>query len=186
MCPSSSFAHRGRTLRNGSLPREKEGCREPALRGRREAPSSSGRRWRCPARRTRRSVSIAPPKAGSSEPGRSSIVCSHSVRLKLWPDRWADARSEFEYHVGCDVGHRFSNPFRRAQTYSLDAERLGPEPHIRSETVRFPAPEPPILRHWSQLASNEVIVRDILAVGQSTSKIPESRDDPSDEKRHHC
>jgi hypothetical protein len=42
------------------------------------------------------------------------------------------------------------------------------------------------LRHWSQSASNEAVVRDILAVSQCTSKIPESRDDPSEEKRHHC
>jgi hypothetical protein len=43
---------------------QNEGRQEPALRGGREAPSSSGRRRRRATRRTRRSVSIAPPQAG--------------------------------------------------------------------------------------------------------------------------
>jgi hypothetical protein len=57
----------GRPQKNGEAPAlhsQNEGCQEPALWGGREAPSRSGRRRRRAARRTRRSVSIAPPKAG--------------------------------------------------------------------------------------------------------------------------
>src|SRR5579864_2085392 len=51
-------------MRKVAASQENEGCQEPALRSGREAPSSSGRRRRRASRRTRRSVSIAPPKAG--------------------------------------------------------------------------------------------------------------------------
>src|SRR6266851_5616684 len=43
---------------------QNEACQEPAFRSGREAPSSFGRRRRRAPRRSRRSVSIAPPKAG--------------------------------------------------------------------------------------------------------------------------
>jgi hypothetical protein len=66
--PAASFADAaGWSPENGKAPAfysQNEGCKEPALRSGREAPASSGRRRRRAARRTRRSVSITPPKAG--------------------------------------------------------------------------------------------------------------------------
>src|SRR6516164_10944034 len=60
-----SFAHRGGTLRKGSLPKGKR--RLPGARSSKRAGSAvelPGRRRRRATRRTRRSVSIAPQKAG--------------------------------------------------------------------------------------------------------------------------
>jgi hypothetical protein len=75
------------------LPRlENEGCQEPALRSGREAPSSSGRRRRRATRRTRRSVSIAPPKAGrGTECARMELSVAAARRRVT--DRDPDGRS---------------------------------------------------------------------------------------------
>jgi hypothetical protein len=68
--------------------RHKEGWQEPTLRSGRDAPSSCGRRGRRATRRTRRSVSIAPPKAGrGTECARPELsVCGGSS------PEWAETR----------------------------------------------------------------------------------------------
>ena len=65
MCLAESFStSRWHDVQGRDLAQKNEGCQEPVLRSGREAPPSSGRRRRRATRRTRRSVSIAPPKAG--------------------------------------------------------------------------------------------------------------------------
>ena len=93
------FGEPVRRRETGSRPirlRHKKGWQEPALRSGRDAPSSCGRRGRRATRRTRRSVSIAPPKAGrgTSAPGRSSPYAELAPRSRQGSSpEWAETRA---------------------------------------------------------------------------------------------
>jgi hypothetical protein len=119
-------------------------------------------------------VSTAPPNPGVER-----------ARPGLSFQRYGVDRDEHPEGDGARGSRVFRHLPRRAQNYSRDAARRDAEPYIRRESVRSSAPEAPIVRRRSQPASNEAIVRDILAVGQSSGMTSELRDAPLEEKRHH-
>jgi hypothetical protein len=99
LMPTSSATR----LAKSRIALKNEGCQEPALRSGREAPSSSGRRRRRAARRTRRSVSIAPPKAGRgtecARPELSICGACAAPRQGSSPE-WAETRAEMLANYG--------------------------------------------------------------------------------------
>jgi hypothetical protein len=114
----SGAAGRRQNGKAAALHSQNEGCQEPALRSGRDAPTSSGRRRRRAARRTRRSVSIAPPKAGrGTECARPELsVCGACAALRQGPVTRMDG----------DAGGDGSQLWRECA--ALGATRLGAGP----------------------------------------------------------
>ena len=125
---------------------ENEGCQEPVLRSGREAPSSSGRRRRRATRHTRRSVSIAPPKAGrGTECARTELSVAAARRGVR--DRDPDGRSR-ELRV-MDRRYRPSDSGRKARKSPTRRETQKPRQPI------------PVARRCSRRAPAEHLLKSI-------------------------